>query len=338
MAMPLDLLRNVQSASSAEAWASLFGHAWEVCSAPMKAEKAPSEVAKRDGDVGFLDLYLAVAGWDLWKSYEVAVPRTANLLAAWWDSRPSGRAVLILDAMSLREAPWILEGAASRGYTVHQAHAAGAELPADTAPFAQALGFAGRGVLQNNGGSAKGRLSGATTESTNLPWADCAAQIGSSPDWLFWHHWPDERLHSLSAPGSGLALLAREAAEELRGEAFWSFVHRLTTGRRLVITADHGYAASGHFSDVADPAQAQYLKDRFRSGRWAGIAEPPESETGSWVPPLDLRLHTAHEDAVFALGRRKWKSQGGYPALTHGGLSLLEVAVPFIELSRPAGV
>lgn len=42
-------------------------------------------------------------------------------------------------------------------------------------------------------------------------------------------------------------------------------------------------------------------------------------------------------DATFALGRRKWKSQGGYPTLTHGGLSLLEVAVPFIELSRTGG-
>ncbi len=55
------------------------------------------------------------------------------------------------------------------------------------------------------------------------------------------------------------------------------------------------------------------------------------------MPPLDLQLKTAHADATFALGRRKWKSQGGYPTLTHGGLSLLEVAVPFIELSRTGG-
>jgi hypothetical protein len=32
------------------------------------------------------------------------------------------------------------------------------------------------------------------------------------------------------------------------------------------------------------------------------------------------------------MGQRKWKDQGGFPHVFHGGLSLLEVAVPFIEL------
>ena len=35
-----------------------------------------------------------------------------------------------------------------------------------------------------------------------------------------------------------------------------------------------------------------------------------------------------------ALGRRKWKSQGGYPTLAHGGLSLLEVLTPWVEMTR----
>jgi hypothetical protein len=32
------------------------------------------------------------------------------------------------------------------------------------------------------------------------------------------------------------------------------------------------------------------------------------------------------------MGQRKWKVQGGFPHVCHGGFSLLEVAVPFIEL------
>ena len=337
MPVPLGLLRHLQSASAASAWESLFDHAWKVCSAPLRSENAPSEVTKRDAELGAADLFLATAGWDLWRSFETVVPRTADVLASWWSGRASARAVLVLDALSLREVPWILEGAAQRGYTVHQARATGAELPADTTPFAQALGFASRSSLQNNGGATKGRLSGAATDSTDLPWQDCAAQINASQDWLLWHHWPDERLHDLAGPGHGLAALARESAEKLRSDGFWALVHSLTTGRRLVITADHGYAASGHFPDTADSAQSQYLKDRFKSGRWAPLAEIEHSTPGAWVPPMDLQLHTAHADAAFALGRRKWKSQGGYPTLTHGGLSLLEVAVPFIELSRVGG-
>jgi hypothetical protein len=334
MAMPLVLLRQLQVASPGNAWANLFDHAWNTCTAPLLQEKASSEVTKRDAELGAADLFLATAGWDLWKSYETAVPRTADELASWWAERGAGRAVLVLDAFSLREVPWLLKGAAERGYTVHQSRATGAELPANTTPFAEALGFTSRSSLQNNGGAGKGRLMGAATDSTDLPWEDCAAQINASQDWLLWHHWPDERLHDLGAPGHGLATLAKEAAEKLSGDAFWSLVHRLTTGRRLVITADHGYAASGYFPDTADPAQAQYLKDRLKSGRWYA---PAEVEPGNWVPPLTLRLKTAHADAAFVLGRRKWKSQGGYPTLTHGGLSLLEVAVPFIELSRTGG-
>lgn len=337
MPMPLALLRQLQSAPPATAWASLFEYVWDICSAPLKVEKAASEVTRRDTEIGAADLFLATAGWDLWRSFEAVVPRTADALASWWTGRGPGRAVLLLDAMSLREVPWILEGARQRGYTLHRAGATGAELPADTTPFAQALGFESRSSLQNKGGAKKGRLSGASTDSTDLPWQDCAAQINASQDWLLWHHWPDERLHDLSGPGHGLTALAREASEKLRSEPFWSLIHTLTTGRRLVITADHGYAASGHFPDTPDSAQAQYLKDRFKSGRWVGLPELEHQARGAWVPPIDLQLKTTHAEAAFALGRRKWKSQGGYPTLTHGGLSLLEVAVPFIELSRTGG-
>ncbi len=226
MPMPLALLRQLQSSAPTSAWTSLFEHAWNICSAPLHVEKASSEVTKRDAEIGAADLFLATAGWDLWRSYEAVVPRTADVLASWWAARGSGRAVLVLDAMSLREVPWIIKGAAERGYTVHQARATGAELPADTTPFAQALGYASRGSLQNNGGATKGRLSGAATDSTDLPWEDCAAQINASQDWLLWHHWPDARLHDLSAPGHGLAALAREAsAEKLSSDAFWTLVH-----------------------------------------------------------------------------------------------------------------
>lgn len=338
MPLPLSLLRQLQVAPPEAAWKALFDYAWAICAAPLASEKASSQVTKRDAELAAADLYTASAGWDLWRAYEAVVPRTADALASWWTSRDPGRAVLVLDALSLREVPWLLQGAEARGYTIHQARATGAELPADTTPFAKALGFAGRSALQNDLGAGKGRLPGAHTDSTNLPWQDCAAQIHPSHDWLLWHDWLDERLHELRSPGHGLAALAKEAAEQLSSESFWELVHTLTTGRRLVITADHGYAASGHFPDTTDGGQAQYLKKRFASGRWAKTSELEHPELGNWLPPLDVHLTTAHVDGVFALGRRKWKSPGGYPTLTHGGLSLLEVAVPFIELSRTGGV
>ena len=98
-----------------------------------------------------------------------------------------------------------------------------------------------------------------------------------------------------------------------------------------MITSDHGYAASGLFPD-SNKEQTEYLKRVFKSGRW----NDTENEAGSWVPPIDLYVQTRHHHYLFVNGRRKWKSAGGYPTLTHGGLTVLEVAVPFIELSMTA--
>jgi hypothetical protein len=52
------------------------------------------------------------------------------------------------------------------------------------------------------------------------------------------------------------------------------------------------------------------------------------------MPPLDMVIENSHGRSRLVLGRRKWKSQGGYPTLAHGGLTVLEACVPFIELSK----
>ena len=140
-ALTLELLRKLQSASPAEAWAELFSFAWETCSPGLPDDKVAGEVIRRDRAIAPADLFLATAGWDLWSNYYDCVTRTAEQLTTWWDKNSPGRAVLILDALSLREAPWLLQGAAKRGYIVHSSSPTGAELPADTNPFRQISGI-----------------------------------------------------------------------------------------------------------------------------------------------------------------------------------------------------
>lgn len=330
--LALDLVRKIQAAEPTEAWRELFTFVWQTCSDTVPASGVASEMSRRDRAVAPADLLLATAGWDLWSSYYDSVPRTAERLALWWRATTPGRAVLILDALSIREAPWLMHGAAERGYSVHCAEVTGAELPADTNSFARAMGFGQRSALENDGTGSEHRLSGARTDSVDLPWRECVDLLDAAPDWVLWHHWPDHRIHDLSAPGRGLSRLASEVASQLADDHFWALIERLTTGRRLIITGDHGYAATGLFPD-ADSQQTRYLKERFKSGRSASGTFSP----GSWVPPLDLVLETPHGPHAFVLGRRKWRSPGGYPTLAHGGLSLLEIAVPFIELSSPSG-
>ncbi|MSU35396.1 MAG: hypothetical protein EXS36_09820 [Pedosphaera sp.] len=200
----------------------------------------------------------------------------------------------------------------------------------DTTPFAKALGFGQRSVLENNDAGLAYQLPGARTESMGAEWNSCLDWMAFAPSVVLWCHWPDDRIHQLAEPGDGFQKLCREAAQQLCSDAFWKMIEGMTTERRLVITSDHGYAASGMFDDVRDKEQAGWLKTNFGSSRFSHGPGTPHH----WMPPISLGLTTAHGAYQFALGRRKWKSAGGYPTLAHGGLSLLEVAVPFIEISK----
>lgn len=329
MAATASALHAMTQGSDDDAWRVIVDRAVEIASKPLAAGSAPSEVVKRDREIGELDLFLSSCGWDLWQAFGGSVERTSDRLVRWWAEPFSSKAVLILDGLSLRELPWLLQGAKMRGFTVHEVSANASELPGETDEFARALGFASRSKLQNNGGGLAHKLQSAWTESVDLPWKDCEPLVGSTANQIFWHHWPDSKLHDGSGAGQGLEPLTKDVAEQLSRDDFWAFVERLATGRRLVITSDHGYAATGYFPD-ADGEVGQFLKQTFSSGR----SKPGTDDTGPFVPPVALQINSPHGAHLLALGRRKWRSQGGYPTLTHGGLSLLEVLSPFVEMTK----
>ena len=330
--MDKSLIADIHRLPAQEAWPKIFSALWPLFAEPIRQDLADAKTTERDRAIKPLDDVLAGSAWDLWVSFESASPKTADALKAFWQRQTTPKAILILDALSLREAPWILESAQQRGYTVHCAGATASELPGDTTPFARAMGFGQRTRLQNNQGNSAA-FPEAFTESTDLPWVDCASLIKADPNIIFWHHWPDERMHHLAEQGAGYRVLAKEAAAVLTGDEFWAFIDKLATGRRLVITADHGYSNPALFPDVYPEDQKAYLKGQFKSGRNSEVEDAKTEQ--HWVPPLSQVLTTQHGNWNIVLGRKKWRSQGGYPSLAHGGLSLLEVAVPFIELSKP---
>ncbi|MBL1267501.1 MAG: hypothetical protein COA87_007080 [Halomonas sp.] len=313
-----------------EAWQALFNLLWARFAPALRPDIADAQTTERDRACAKLDNLLSGSAWELWQNYEKSAPRTSEALKQFWTEQNKGKAILILDALSLRELPWLLGQAAERGYFIHKQGVTGSEIPGDTTPFAKALGFGQRSSLANNGGKSF-HFPNAFTDVSDLPFADCAALIKADPNIIFWHEWPDSEMHQL-ADDNGYRRLAKSAASCLCSDDFWSLIEKLTTGRRLVITADHGYAHSGLFSDVTHREQSDYLKNSFKSGRATQVE--PGDKPHYWVPPLTQIIESQHGRWELALGRRKWKSQGGYPSLTHGGLSLLEVAVPYIELSR----
>ncbi|WP_445368210.1 hypothetical protein ACH5Y9_01205 [Methylomonas sp. BW4-1] len=325
------LITQVFNLPADQAWQAIFDFLHETFSPPIRADVVDAITTERDKSIEKLDNVLSGSAWELWQQFEGAAPRTSDQLKRFWAERCNGKAILILDALSLRELPWLIEQAAQRGYSLHKSCVTAAEIPANTNPFAKALGFGQRSGLEHNS-TKSSHFPDAWTEATDMPFVDCVSLIKADPNILFWHHWPDSQMHDLSDNGDGYRKLSKSAAEQLASDDFWQFVDRLATGRRLVITSDHGYAHSGIFPDVVHKDQSDFLKENFKSGR--SVQSLTNANSHYWIPPLTQTITSQHGEWHLVLGRKKWKSQGGYPTLTHGGLSLLEMAVPFIVIEK----
>src|ERR1035437_3441783 len=101
----------VLTADPKEAWQTIFPRLWEVFSPPLSVQHVERELAQRGRHVAGLELLLSRSAWELWNDFEKSAPRTAPSLIDFWNPPPPGKAVLILDALSLRETPWLLQDA-----------------------------------------------------------------------------------------------------------------------------------------------------------------------------------------------------------------------------------
>jgi hypothetical protein len=277
------------------------------------------------------DRLIANTAWNLWDDFHHHAPTVIDELKRFWvQTAASGTAILLLDALSLRELPLLMAAAKERGLTPSRVEALGSEVPSDTDRFAAALGITGRSKLFDNQPPASFIFSGTDvhTDVFDAPFADCADLVPSKPRLFIWHKWPDEPLiHLHAAQDGGPDIVAAQTKQQIASPEFWQFIDRVRQGRRLVITSDHGYAVSRFFSDeIKDSETVHLLRSVFGAKRYA-----TESPNAPWprrhLPPLISR----HNGQLVVLGQRKWAVQGGFPHLCHGGLSLLEAVVPFIE-------
>ena len=305
--------------SPADAWSAVFKRLSEIaasCNSPVDLHN--QTVAP--------DRLLAETAWELWASYPNAAPRTSRQLREWCAAPSSiGHAVLVLDALSLREMPWLLEGAQARNIQPSDVRVTGAEAPSDTNQFARALGVPSRSHLSGNGAPSSFNLFSAKayTNVISLPFEDSVGGIPHEPNVFVWHSWLDDLIHvQKKLPDQ----IYKVASATLQDDGFWRFVDRLRQGRKLIITSDHGYAVSKLFSsEEIDPDVIEKLRETFGAARY-------KKENGPWQERFMPPIVVSHNEHHIVMGQRKWKVQSGFPHVCHGGLSLLEVVVPFIEL------
>jgi hypothetical protein len=140
---------------------------------------------------------------------------------------------------------------------------------------------------------------------------------------VIWHTWLDDLIHLQNKLPDQITAMASTV---LQGDGFWGFVNKLRQGRTLVITSDHGYAVRKRFSSEVTHSDAiEILRNVFGASRCKTAADEWQKR---FMPPI-VMTHNGHH---IVMGQRKWKVQGGFPHICHGGMSLLEVTVPWMEL------
>lgn len=313
----------------AAAWIGIFARMLDV------AMETPTPAALHRETI-IPDRLLAEGAWDLWQDFREQAPKAIDSIREFWTapSTSAGSAVLILDALSMRELPLIVAGARRRNIAPTRVLARGSLVPSESDQFAAALGLPSRSKLFNNRPPSSFIFSGADVHTDVLeePFADCVARIPPKPRLFIWHKWPDEPLiHDHAEAREGEAKVAAEIKRALASDGFWAFVDGLRQGRRLLITGDHGYATASEFSsEVRDPQTTELLAGTFGAQR-AIREDPAKPWPRRLLPPPVLKFEDAGGTWLVVIGQRKWKVRGGYPTLCHRGLSLLEAVVPVIE-------
>lgn len=300
--------------NSETAWQLIFSSMLRVASLNLSADSLHDETV-------IPDRLISEAAWDLWESYPEQAVKTSRMLMD-WSTQGSSRAILILDALSLRELPHLLNAAETRGIHPLKVNVTGSECPSTTDQFAKAIGLSSRSALANNTKPGSLLLFGGNcyTDVYNMPFEDC--QVPPSPNIVIWHTWLDDLIHLQKSPDQ----IASQASRTFNENGFWTFINKLRKGRSVVVTSDHGYAVSKRFSSEVDDQDAvKILREFFGASRYKPIGELWQKR---FMPPIVMDYNKHH----VIMGQRKWKVQGGFPDVCHGGLSLLEVAVPYIEL------
>jgi hypothetical protein len=189
--MIADWNKIILDAQSAEqAWEQIFIQLKEM------GTQSTSPVTLHDQTV-VPDRLLSEAAWELWNAYPENAIHTSRRLKEWATSASSGgTAVLVLDALSLRELPYLIGGAQSHDIPICNISITGAECPSTTDQFAKALGLSSRSSLANDkkpGTFSFFGKSASFTDVVSLPFEDCP--VSSSSNLFIWHTWLDDLIH-----------------------------------------------------------------------------------------------------------------------------------------------
>lgn len=219
---------------------------------------------------------------------------------------PDDGAVVVMDAMSVREGALFVDLLKEEGYdpTVSNSFST---VPSETTPYRERVGYS----------DLKKEYKTASVQS-QAPSLD-------GDERLVWCRFPDALIESIQEGKTKLSSI--EEMYEKTETAFLNVLDQLDA-ERIVIGSDHGYARldSGHSFHISD-AQKKRLQQTF-SGRFESVAEVNADDL------VKEGLVVEVDGYYMPIGRYTWPARGKYSTFQHGGLSLPECITPRVSISR----
>jgi len=232
--------------------------------------------------------------------------------------------VVIFDGLSLREIPMVINLAEQSGLKPARIDASLAAVPCETMDFVARELPCGRIAPSQLPGRKELKEKGiAAVYSGNYTQGIPGNQEGAAL--LVWSSFPDHTYRDSGAKFESHF----ENIHAMFETAWMNTVQRIKGKRKIIVTSDHGYIFFGAGMDF--PRQAAEMKELngyFGNDRYVSLTDKPAPP-----PSSDIYVDDARRVALLK-GRVKTRGTGEAAArlYKHGGLSLMEMLTPWIEL------
>lgn|GEM_PF-5977134 len=226
---------------------------------------------------------------------------------------------VIMDSMSLRESMLLAKEVEKIGYSVDKLTYDISSAPSDT-DFYREKGFGVKGLNE-----LRHRKDFKTI--TILREGDLEVLGRVVNPTLIWSGFPD----TLFEAGA----LSYDSVYEKTRQVFTTILER-TRAEVLIVTSDHGYLAETERWSLPDE-HSRFLERNFKAERYA-LRTTLKPEVLDWLEslPEEISYFVLDEKYVYVRGGYMWTTRGKPPASFHGGVSPMEIFVPFMILRRGA--
>lgn len=219
---------------------------------------------------------------------------------------PADGVLIIMDGMSIREAPLFMDFFDDTGYTTDIGYDF-ASIPSETKSFRDRVGY----------------------KEMKKEYKTCLVRKQDprldGDEQIIWWRFPDAFIENIQEGKTELSSL--EEAYKKTETALQSIIDQLTPDH-AIIRSDHGYVRLASRHTFEDSTQYKdHLKKMF-SSRFVSVDKADGAD-------LVAENVVVEADGYYLpVGRYTWPTPGGYGTFDHGGMSLLECITPRITVTN----